>query len=186
VIVRIISSFALVALSVVTGISFAKEPDPRVGLVEPFDQVEGWQPGRDPDRPDPAFGARELKCEDGRLIIDTPLGTLAQISPDYFNRRGIKPHPNPVWLSKRYGEVDIDRYPYLVARMSKSQCFALLRVNGQDTKVLHTTGLHVQDLRDAGLRGKQPIVLQILIGSNTGRVVLVDAKGQNQLTPNTS
>jgi hypothetical protein len=130
VIVRIISSFALVALSVVMGTSFAKDPEPRAGLVEPFDQVEGWQPGRDPDRPDPAFGPRELKCEEGRLIIDTPLGTLAQISPDYFTRRGIRPHPNPVWLSKRYGEVDIDRYPYLVARMPRSQCFTLLRVNG--------------------------------------------------------
>jgi len=173
---------AIIVWNVACGDVSIADDERRAGLRETFDRVDGWQPGRAPDRPDRRFAPRGLKCEAGRLIIDTPLGTLAQISADYFKKRGIRPHPNPVWLSKRYGEVDLDRFPYLVARMPHSQCFTVLRVNNRETKVLYTTGLHVQDLRETGLRGKQPIVLQILIGSNSRRVVLDDIRLVSDLT----
>jgi hypothetical protein len=72
--------------------------------------------------------------------------------------------------------VDLDRYHFLVARMTRSGTYMALAVNGWDTKVGYTTGLHTVDLRDLhkpSLRGRQPIDLRLTF-LNTGESVTLD------------
>ena len=49
-------------------------------------------------------------------------------------------------------------------------------------KALYTTGLHVQDLRDAELHGRADVVLAPAV-NNTGRVVLDDNRLVSESRP---
>jgi hypothetical protein len=157
-------------------------PDARVGLAETFDSTAGWVAGWDPARPDDRYRPKSLSIDDGKMVIETQLGTLAGINPAIFASRKITPISGGMWINKRYGLVDLDKYHYLVARMPRCQSCASLRLNHKETKVLYTTGLHVQDLRDTDLKGRVDVVLEVLAINTTGRVVLDDIRLVGELT----
>ena len=88
---------------------------------------------------------------------------------------------------KKYpAAVDLDRYHFLVARMTHSGTYMALAVNGWDTKVCYTTGLHAVDLRDIhkpSLRGRQAIELRLTFLNTGGRVTLDEVRLVDALSP---
>ena len=82
--------------------------------------------------------------------------------------------------------VDLDQYHFLVARMTHSGTYTALAVNGWDTKVCYTTGLHAVDLRDIQqprLRGRQPVELRLTFLNTGARVTLDEVRLVDALTP---
>jgi len=82
--------------------------------------------------------------------------------------------------------VDLDRYHYLVARVTYSGTYMALGLNGWDTKACYSTGLHAVDLRDVdrpSLRGLQPIELRLTFLNTGGRVVVDEVRLVESLTP---
>ena len=82
--------------------------------------------------------------------------------------------------------VDLDQYHFLVARMTHTGTYMALAVNGWDTKVCYTTGLHAVDLRDVqkpSLRGRQAIELRLTFLNTGARVTLDEVRLVDALTP---
>ncbi|MBI2299381.1 MAG: fibronectin type III domain-containing protein [Armatimonadetes bacterium] len=161
--------------------------DDRIGVVDDCSNADGWEKGTWP-----GITGMESITTDGRQTSFTTLngtfmtGASAAWAPDW-----------PDWdknadaglamISRKYpGTVDLDRYHYLVARMTYSGTYMALAVNGWDTKVCYTTGLHAVDLRDLdkpNLRGTQPIQLRLTFLNTQGKVTLDEIRLVDQLTP---
>lgn len=90
-------------------------------------------------------------------------------------------------IVKKYPTVvDLDQYHFLVARMTHTGTYTALAVNGWDTKVCYTTGLHAVDLRDIqkpSLRGRQPVELRLTFLNTGARVTLDEVRLVDALTP---
>ena len=70
--------------------------------------------------------------------------------------------------------------------MTHSGTYMALALNGTDTKVCYTTGLHAVDLRDldhARLRGRQPVEIRLTFLNTEAKVVLDDIRLVSELTP---
>jgi hypothetical protein len=164
-----------------TAVSFGAEN--RIGLEETFDTADGWVAGVNPAKPDERTKPKSVTSQDSKLIVETQLGVLDGINTPAFQARNIPRLPNVSWICKSFGTVDLDKFHYLVARMPTAQTWARLWINRQETRVLYTTGLHAEDLRELGFRGPTPITLQIMFYNGTGRVTLDDIRLVSELTP---
>jgi hypothetical protein len=93
-------------------------------------------------------------------------------------------HPNwPDWpavtydpnanVVKTYPELDFDRFPYLVCNFVEKGCPVAVIVNQVDLPIAFTTGVRAVDLREFGLKGKQPVELRLQF-SNTGHSAKID------------
>ncbi len=153
----------------------------RIGLRDSCDTIQGWVVGADPKNPG-GQAPKSMLSRDGMLVVDTVRGSLSGDFSRVHKKFGMEAGLSGTTLSKAYGAVDLDRYPYLVVRLHSNQTFALLSVNNRTTKVLYTTGLHTQDLRELGLRGSQPISVQIRLTNTTGRFVLDELLLASELT----
>lgn len=154
----------------------------RIGLRDSCDATQGWVVGREPRSPG-GQAPRTMVSRDGMLVIDTVRGSLSGDFSQVHRKFGMETGLSSTVLSKAYGAIDLDRYPYLVVRLHSNQTFAILSVNNQATKVFYTTGLHAQDLRELGFHGTQPVWVQILLTSTTGRFVLDELLLVSELTP---
>lgn len=154
----------------------------RVGLRDACDTPQGWVVGRDPRNPG-GQAPKSMVGRDGMLVVDTVRGGLSGDFSAVYNKFGIQTGLSGTALSRAYGTIDLDRYPFLVVRLHSNQTFAMLSVNNRATKVLYTTGLHAQDLRELGLHGTQPIGVQIILTNTTGRFVLDELRLVSELTP---
>lgn len=161
--------------------------DDRVGWREDFSSAEGWEQGTWP-----GITAMASITSDGQQTTFTTLngtfmtGASAAWAPDW-----------PDWdknaaaglamMAKRYPTpVDLDRYHYLVVHMPLTGTFMAFAVNGWDTKVCYTAGLHAVDLHDLGqpsLHGQQPIEIRLTFLNTEGKVTLDEARLVDQLTP---
>ncbi len=159
----------------------------RVGFREDFSSAEGWQIGKWP-----GVTGLESITSDGRQATFTTLagtfmvGASAAWAPNWPDWDKNAP-PGLAMIVKKYpASVDLDRYHFLVARMTQSGTYMALAVNGWDTKVCYTTGLHAVDLRDLqkpNLRGRQPIELRLTFLNTGGRVTLDEVRLVDRLSP---
>lgn len=130
--------------------------DERIGFREEFSSAGGWQKCTSW----PTFTGMASVTADGRQTTFSTLnGTFASATqaPDWPDWEKNAAAGLGVMVKQYPGPVDLDRYHYLVAHMTFSGTYMALGVNGWDTKVCYTTGLHAVDLHDlpyANLRGK--------------------------------
>ncbi|MFB3891483.1 MAG: hypothetical protein ACE15C_05605 [Phycisphaerae bacterium] len=141
----------------------------RVGLLEPCSQPVGWVEWDDAGKPIPP--RVKLEAKDGTLSITTRLVALSE---------------KGTILRKTYGEVDLDKYHFLVVNVVSKGCNAYFGVNGFDTKCGYTTGVTAVDLKDYDdkrIHGKQSVRLEIDLHDNSTKLVLKEIKLVSQLTP---
>ncbi len=164
----------------------SKIPAERVGFREDFSTADGWQVGKWP-----GITGMESITSDGRQATFTTLagtfmvGASAAWAPNWPDWDKNAPAGLAMVLKKYPVAVDLDRYHFLVARMTYSGTYMALAVNGWDTKVCYTTGLHAVDLRDIqrpSLRGRQPIELRLTFLNTGGRVALDEVRLVDSLT----
>jgi len=154
----------------------------RVGLREACDTADSWIVGANPRSPG-GQAPKSMVSKDGMLVIDTVRGSLSGDFSRVHKMFNMEVGHSGTYLNKMYDPVDLDRYHYLVVRLHSNQTFAALSVNGKTTKVLYTTGLHAQDLRELGLQGVQPLWIQIFLNNTTGRFVLDELLLVSDVTP---
>ncbi|MHB8898311.1 MAG: hypothetical protein ACYC6Y_06150 [Thermoguttaceae bacterium] len=137
----------------------------RVGFLEDFSGAEGWEVSKWPL----ITGVESIVSDGQQATFTTLVGTFmvgpsAAWAPDWPDWDNNAP-PGLAMVVKKYPvTVDLDRFHFLVVRMTYSATYMALAVNGWDTKVCYTTGLHAVDLRDLqkpNLRGSQPIELRL-------------------------
>ena len=159
----------------------------RVGFREDFSKADGWETSKWPG----ITGLASI-TSDGRQATFTTLagtfmvGASAAWAPDWPDWDKNAPAGLAMVLKKYPVTVDLDRYHFLVARMTYSGTYMALAVNGWDTKVCYTTGLHAVDLRDIqrpSLRGRQRIELRLTFLNTGGRVALDEVRLVDSLTP---
>ena len=78
--------------------------------------------------------------------------------------------------------VDFDVYKYLVIRIVEKGTFAVMLVNGKETKVCYTTGIHAQDLGALGLRGKQKPLIYFNCLNSSGNLKIKYIRFVKELT----
>jgi len=159
----------------------------RVGFREDFSKADGWEISKWP-----GVTGLESIATDGRQTTFTTLagtfmvGPSAAWAPNWPDWDKNAPAGLAMVLKKYPAAVDLDRYHFLVARMTYSGTYMALAVNGWDTKVCYTTGLHAVDLRDVprpSLRGRQPIELRLTLLNTGGRVALDEVRLVDSLSP---
>ncbi|NUQ61123.1 MAG: fibronectin type III domain-containing protein [Pirellulales bacterium] len=159
----------------------------RVGFHEDFSRAEGWEISKWP-----GITGLESVTSDGRQATFTTLagtfmvGASAAWAPDWPDWDKHAPAGLAIVVKKYPAAVDLDRYHFLVARMTHSGTYMALAVNGWDTKVCYTTGLHAVDLRDVqkpSLRGRQPVELRLTFLNTGAKVALDDVRLVDALSP---
>lgn len=149
----------------------------RVGFREDFSTANGWQVSQWPG----VTGLASITSDGQQATFTTLAGTFmtgpsAAWAPNWPDWDKNAPAGLAMILKKYPAVVDLDRYHFLVVRMTHSGTYLALAVNGWDTKACYTTGLHAVDLRDLqrpSLRGPQPIELRLTL-LNTGERVTLD------------
>lgn len=170
-----------------TSMSIPGEAEDRVGFREDFSSADGWEIGTWPG----ITGLASITSNGQQTTFATLNGTFLTGTTAAWAPNWPDWHRNAAaglaMISKKYpGTVDLDRYHFLVARMTFSGTYMALAVNGWDTKVCYTTGLHSTDLRDVpqpSLRGKQPVQLRLTFLNTEGRVVMDEVRLVDELTP---
>ena len=180
--VGLMSVLALIVLLMAPADVGAADPPPRVGFAEEFDTFEGWEPRRNWPHGEP-FERVEVK--DGVTTLTTHCGALNhRMLREDWPEWPKKPYPGFVTVTKTYeGEVDFDRYHYLVVRMPKKGTFVQLGVSGVWTKVCYTAGLHAQDLKPLGLTGRKQMRLSLTFLNTSGLVAFDYIRLASELTP---
>ena len=147
----------------------------RVGFLDDCSSATGWVVGAWPG----ITGMASITSDGQQTTFTTLTGTFmtgasaawAPNWPDWDRNASA----GLAMISRKYpGTVDLDRYHYLVARMTAAGTYMALAVNGWDTKAWYTTGLHAVDLRDIpqpSLRGMQPIERTVFQDTSTGATV---------------
>lgn len=171
----------------VTPSAVAGSPAERVGFREGFSKADGWEVSKWP-----LITGLESIATDGRQATFTTLagtfmvGASAAWAPNWPDWDKNAPAGLAMVVKKYPVTVDLDRYHFLVARMTYSGTYMALAVNGWDTKVCYTTGLHAADLRDLqkpNLRSRQPIELRLTFLNTGGRATLDEVRLVDSLTP---
>ncbi|MBM4321282.1 MAG: hypothetical protein FJ125_15380, partial [Deltaproteobacteria bacterium] len=159
----------------------------RIGFREDFAAADGWEVVQYPN----ITGMASITSDGQATTFTTLAGTFmagasAAWAPDWPDWDKNTP-PGLAMITKKFpGTVDLDRYHFLVARVTYSGTYMALAVNRWDTKVCYTTGLHAVDLRDLqrpSLRGTQPIELRLTFLNTGGRVTLDEVRLVDALTP---
>lgn len=162
-------------------------PAERVGFREDFSSADGWVV-----RKWPGVTGMESITSNGRQSTFTTLagtfmtGASAAWAPSWPDWDKNAPAGLAIIVKKYAVVVDLDQYHYLVARITHSGTYMALAVNGWDTKVCYTTGLHAVDLRDIpqpSLRGRQAIELRLTFLNTGARVTLDEVRLVDALSP---
>ena len=138
--------------------------DGRVGFAEEFDTVAGWKPASDRA---PLAG---MKAAGGVATFSTFVGSFMGAKPP----DQAKPLTPTSTITKEYdGEVDLDKYHYVVMRIREKSMYSILEINRRQVQVAYTTGVIAQDLKPLGFTGKKKIRLDLEI-MNNGRELKAD------------
>jgi hypothetical protein len=150
----------------------------RIGLVEDFSTAEGWwEWDADQNKIEPRV---KLASKDGKLHVQLNRGLLGVKFkwPEEGVRRGSI-------LRKNYGEVDLDKYHYLVVTIESKGSGVFFGINGFDTKCGYTTGTTVVDLKDYDderIHGTRPVRLEMDLHDNSTELVVEEIKLVSELT----
>ncbi len=174
----------LLALLLILG---TRLPAQRVGFHEDFSAATDWQTSTWPG----VTGLAAVTGDGGQTTFTTLVGTFmtgpsAAWAPTWPDWDKDAPPGLAIVFRKYPAVVDLDRYHFLVVRMPRSGTYMALGVNGWDTKVCYTPGLHAVDLRDLGrpsLQGQQSIELKLTFLNTGGSVALDDLALVEALTP---
>jgi len=179
------SLLMLIVLSCVA----ARASADRVGFCEDFSlsAAEGWEVSKWPG----LTGLASIVSDGEQTTFTTLAGTFmtgasAAWAPDWPDWDKNAPAGLAMIVKKYPVVVDLDRYHFLVARITHSGTYAALAVNGWDTKVCYTTGLHAVDLRDLqkpNVRGRQAIELRLTFLNTGARVTLDEVRLVDALSP---
>jgi len=155
-------------------------PTGRIGLLEDCSTAEGWyELDRDGNRIAPRV---KMEATDGLLYVHTNRARLR------VARRHNWVAPGADWLTvlhKDYGQVDLDRYHYLVVTIKAKGSAVFFDVNGQTTKAGYTTGTTAIDLKHCDneeLRGRRNVRLSLDLHDNLTTLVLDEVKLVSELT----
>lgn len=156
---------------------------PRIGWEESFDDITKWKA----EMLKPNFGSplASVTAEDGCINLVTPVGALnpKMKRADWPEWPG-NPASSFTNFSIRYDDVvDLDIYRYFVIRIREKSTFFYISINGKALKVGYTTGIHAQDLRALGLRGKQRVGFYGQFLNSHGHVKLDYLRLVRALTP---
>jgi hypothetical protein len=162
-------------------------PAQRVGFHQDFSAATEWQTSTWPG----VTGMASIAANGQETAFTTLVGTFmtgasAAWAPTWPDWDKDAPPGLAIILRKYPGTVDLDRYHFLAVRTVRSGTYMALGVNGWDTKVCYTPGLHAVDLRDLqrpSLRGQQAIEIKLTFLNTGGSVALDDLKLVESLTP---
>ena len=154
--------------------------DPRVGLNEDCSSTDGWFEW---DSNGKEVSPRvKLESKDGLLHVHLNRGLLAFARKHRWVPEGV--YRSSI-LRKNYGEIDLDKYPYLVVKLREKGSGVFFGVNGFDTKAGFTTGITAVDLRHYGddrIHGKQTVRLEMDLHDNLTTLVVDEIKLVSRLT----
>ena len=121
----------------------------RSGFREEFSTADGWEVSKWPG----ITGLESITSDGQQATFTTLAGTFmtgpsAAWAPTWPDWDKNAPAGLAMILKKYPVVVDLDRYHFLVVRMTHSGTYLALAMNGWDTKACYTTGLQAVDLRD--------------------------------------
>ncbi len=157
--------------------------DPRIGWSEDFDDIAAWQ--KVLNNPHHGSPVKSVKSGDGTIEIVTQCGALnVNTKKDNWPEWPKKPMSSFTNFQVKYPgvTVDFDKYPYMVVRIKEKGCFFYLSVNGNQTKVAYTTGIHSQDMRTLKLRGKRDLSIGGQFLNTSGKVTIDYIRFVTELT----
>ena len=152
-----------------------------IGLHDDFTSTEGWQevdPNGDTIPP-----VVEMVTGHGTLTISHKFRTLEEAAekwPWIESKEDTSTN-----LRKNYGEIDLDKYHYVVLNVKEKGSSSYFDINGFTTKLGFTTGLTVIDLNDYSdprIEGKQIVDFGIDLQDNHTRLILDDLKFVSELS----
>jgi len=152
----------------------------RTGLLEDCSTSNGWY---EQDRSGKRFAPRvKMESKGGLLHIRTNRARLR------VARRYRWVAPGADWLThlyKDFGEVDLDKYHYLVVSIREKGSAVFFGINGFNSKAGYTTGTTCVDLKDYDdprIRGKRKVTLELDLHDNMTTLVLDEVKLVSELT----
>ena len=171
-------SVSIAVAIVLVSASFAAAQG-RYGFRETCNDTKGWYQW-DADR-NPSPIQVKLRSENGKLII--PLRrTLLRFA---WNRSWVAPGiKRSAIICKEYGEIDLDKYHYLLCRIVEKGSAVFVGINGFDTKLGYTTGLTVIDITDYDeiKKGKRNVRIELDLHENSTTFILDEIALVSELT----
>jgi len=157
--------------------------NPRIGWEESFDDISKWKAAM--VKPNYGSPLDSVTAEDGSIRLVTPVGALnPKMKRKDWPEWPEKPASSFTNFSIRYDDVvDLDVYRYFVIRILEKATFFYISINGKALKVGYTTGIHSQDLRALGLRGKQRVSFYGQFLNSHGHVKIDYIRLVRELTP---
>lgn len=152
-----------------------------VGLLEDCSTAEGWYELDKAGQKIPPR-VRKMESKDGLLYIHTNRARLR------VARKYGWVAPGADWLThlfKDFGEVDLDKYRYLVVNIKAKGSAVFFCINGFTSKAGYTTGVTAIDLKDYDddrIRGTQQVQLELDLHDNMTTFVLDEVKLVSELT----
>ncbi|HUU42236.1 MAG TPA: hypothetical protein VMX57_00565, partial [Planctomycetota bacterium] len=172
---RIIMMLVLVTLSV----PLAAEPQGRYGFREECSDTKGWYQWDENRKAMPV--ELKLRSEDGNLVVPLRRSLLAFAWNKPWVAPGVR---RSAILCKEYGEVDLDKYHFLMVRIVEKGSGVFIGINGFDTKLGYTTGLTVIDLADYDeiAKGRRNVRIELDLHENSTTFILDEIALVSELT----
>ena len=170
---------ALVATILLSGTLSAQDAD-RYGFRETCDDTAGWYQWDAERKPIPI--ELKIRSENGTLIVPLRRSLLRFAA----NRSWVAPGVSrSAIICKEFGEVDLDRYHYLLCRITEKGSGVFIGINGFDTKLGYTTGLTVIDISDYEdiEKGKRNVRIELDLHENSTTLILDEIALVSELTP---
>ncbi len=165
---------------IIIGVFFHLSAEERIGLIEDCANTDGWF---EYDKDHKEIAPRvKMESKDGRLHIQLNRGLLYAARKHSWVQPGV--YPGSI-LRKKYKEVDLDKYPYLVVSIVEKGSGIFFGVNGYDTKAGYRTGITAVDLRhydNDAIHGKKPISFEVDLHDNSTTCIIDEIKLVSQLT----
>jgi len=172
-------ALAVGLVALISGAAVAR--DGRVGLMEDCSTTAGWFEW---DRNQKEVAPRtKLESRNGLLLVHLNRGLLRAAKKHAWCPEGVD---RGSILRKNYGEVDLDKYHYLVVKVKEKGSGVFFGVNGYDTKCGFTTGVTAVDLKDYDderIHGKRTVRLEMDVHDNLTTLVVDEIKLVSELTP---
>ncbi|MHC4715473.1 MAG: fibronectin type III domain-containing protein [Planctomycetota bacterium] len=166
----------VVCVTVAAGLALCEQAraDGRVGFAEEFDTVEGWK------LTNPRAPLAGMSAAGGVATFRTWVGSFMGAKPP----DQAQALPATTQIFKEYpGEVDLDKYRYLVMKIDRKSMYSILELNRKQVHVAYTTGVVAQDLKPLGLAGPQKLRIDLEM-MNNGRELAADyIRLVSELTP---
>ncbi|OGF50031.1 MAG: hypothetical protein A2231_07355 [Candidatus Firestonebacteria bacterium RIFOXYA2_FULL_40_8] len=174
--ILLIAVFGLLQMGVQSGCENETNPA-RIGAIETCASAAEWYELDDAGKKVPPRVKMETK--EGLLYVHLNrglLGTKQSWIPEGVIKGSI--------LRKSYGEVDLDKFHYLVVNIKEKGSGVFFGVNGFDTKAGYKTGITAVDLKDYdanSIHGKRNVVFEMDLHDNLTTLVVAEIKLVSEL-----